>query len=86
MGVAERVKWAREIAQMSQRGLAKAAGLSEAVVRHVEAGTTKTIEATTAIELARVLRCSVGWLLAGEGDPPSEESLIALREPAEGAA
>jgi transcriptional regulator with XRE-family HTH domain len=78
--ITDRLKWARETAGLSQRRLAKVADLSEAVVRHLEGGTTETIETKTALKLSGALGCSVGWLLAGEGDAPTEESLIALRQ------
>lgn len=73
---------------MSQRKLAEAAGLkSEGPVRHLESGVTKTVESKTAVALSAVLGCSVGWLLTGEGEAPSEEHLRSLRpvpEPATG--
>lgn len=86
MGIAKRLQWAREAAGMSQRRLAKLADLGDATVRHLETEHTSNIELRTAQKIAGVLGCSVAWLMLGEGDPPSEESLAALREPTEGAA
>lgn len=79
--IADRLKWARGITGLSQKRLATAAGLqSDGPVRHLESGLTKTVESGTAVALSSALGCSVGWLLTGEGEPPSEETLRALSE------
>lgn len=86
MSIAKRLQWARETAGMSQRRLAKLAELGDATVRHLETGVASNIELRTAQKIAGALGCSVAWLMLGDGEPPSEESLIALRESSEGAA
>lgn len=67
--VASRVKYARELAGLSQRQLSVAAGLSHSTVRavEVEANDSRlgTVEA-----IARALGVSRDWLLTGLGDPP----------------
>ena len=79
MGIAERLKWARDATGLSQRDLAELAGdMSEGVIRHLEAGITKTIEVPNAVKLCMALGCAMGWLLAGEGEAPDSEALKAI--------
>lgn len=84
MGIAERLQWAREMAGMSQRRLAKLADLGDATVRHIESSAPESIDVTTARKIGAVLGCSPAWLLTGEGEAPTEEALRALQssEPA----
>jgi transcriptional regulator with XRE-family HTH domain len=82
MSIAERLHWARELAGFSQRGLAKAADLGDATVRHIESETSESMGLRTAQKIAAVLGCSPGWLLTGEGEAPSEAHLMSLRPPA----
>lgn len=56
--------------------LSKLAGLSPAHIGMVLRGDIKAISKDTAKALARVTGCSVGWLLAGEGDAPREEDVV----------
>lgn len=86
MDAAHRVRWAREMAGMSQRRLAKLAGLGDATVRHLESGLSRDMETSTARLIAGVLGGSPAWYLTGEGEAPTEESLLALRATVEGAA
>lgn len=50
----------------------------------IETGRRKNIERETARALARVLGCTVGWLLEGEGAEPSAEEVKAAVERARG--
>lgn len=76
--LAERVKWARETARLSQRELARRAGLgSERHVGLIEAGERPNVELKTLQGVAGVLGVTIGWLANGEGDPPTEESIRA---------
>ncbi len=88
MSIADRLRWVREISGLSRRGLAALCPeLSEGSIRHVESGLSETLTTESAQKVAAAIGCSVGWLLVGEGNPPSEESLRALRpEPGVGAA
>lgn len=77
----ERLKWARKTAQLSQRGLASLAKLkSDAHIRHIESGLIKSVETHTVQAIARVLGCSLDWLLNGEGDEPTEAAILAAVE------
>lgn len=80
MQIAERLKWARETAGISQRRLAKLAELGDATIRHIEGNDPESIDVTTARKIGAVLGCSPAWLLTGEGDAPTEASLVALGE------
>ncbi len=71
---------------MSQRRLAKLADVGDATVRHIEAQSSDNVETKTGRALATALGCSVAWLLTGEGEAPTEESLRALAETEAGAA
>lgn len=48
----------------------------------IEQGGADNPKAATVIALAEALGCTVGWLLAGEGAPPSAESVRAAVEKA----
>lgn len=52
---------------MSQRGLAKAAGLTPSHVGLIESGRSQSPEATTVSKLAKALRVPYAWLSDGEG-------------------
>lgn len=77
MGIGERLRWARESAGISQRKLARLAGLkSEMHVRIIEGGdAAKGIESTTAIALATALGVSLDWLLTGGEPQPSADAI-----------
>ena len=46
----------------------------------IERGQRPHIEAATAVAICRVLGCSVEWLVLGEGDAPSPDSVRAAVE------
>lgn len=70
--VASRVRYARELAGLSQRQLSVAAGLSHSTVNRVEAEADDsrlgTLEA-----IARALGVSRDWILTGLGEPPKRK-------------
>lgn len=70
--VASRVRYARELAGLSQRQLSVAAGLSHSTVNCVEAGTADT-RLGTVEAIARALGVSRDWLLTGLGEPPKRK-------------
>lgn len=43
-------------------------------------GTIRKSEASTLIAYARVFGCTVGWLVAGEGAPPTDDEIRAAVE------
>jgi transcriptional regulator with XRE-family HTH domain len=55
----QRLRRLREERGLSQRALARAAGLASATVRHLEAGLRRTISVDTARALARALGVSL---------------------------
>lgn len=79
-----RLRELREIAGLSCRGLDSVAGLHPnhvAALEHVD-----SCHVTTARKLADALGCTVGWLVAGEGEAPSAEVIRAAVEKARAAA
>lgn len=64
--ISERVRRARIKAGLTQRGLARLAGLSASAVAVIERR-TGSVSATTAFALARVLGVSPEWLVTGSG-------------------
>lgn len=68
--VAERVRYARELASLSQRQLSKAAGLSHSTIYFIETENRKGLRLTTVQAIARTLDVSPEWLLLGTGSPP----------------
>lgn len=79
----QRLRDLRETAGLSCRGLDSAAGLHFNHVAALER--LDNCQATTARKLAEALGCSVGWLLAGEGEAPSAEDVRAAVERARAA-
>jgi len=74
--LASRVHELREAAKISQRELARLAGLkSERHVGLIENGERPNLEMKTFQGLARVLGATVGWLSAGEGERPSDDEV-----------
>lgn len=80
----QRLRDLRETAGLSCRGLDSAAGLHFNHVAALER--LDNCQATTARKLAEALGCSVGWLLAGEGEAPSADDVRAAVERARDAA
>lgn len=68
--IGERLRWAREQAELSSRELARLACLSAAHVSLIET-TDRGVNVRTLIPLARVLGVSLDWLATGEGDVPT---------------
>lgn len=56
---------------MSARKVADLAGLAASHVSLIEDKTVVIPRGSTVLLLARVLGCTAGWLLNGEGRPPS---------------
>lgn len=67
--MSERLKWARERAGMTQQGLAKAAGISQAAVSGWELGTRLTGRKLPTV--ASLLGVNLLWLTEGMGEPTS---------------
>jgi len=70
MSLGQRLKQAREKAQISQRGLAKRSGLSQQLISKLENG---LVESTTEVfRLAEALGVDPRWLATGKGSQRSE--------------
>ena len=84
--LAERLKWARNQARISQRALARAAQLkSERHVGQFESGERDNPELKTLQALADALGLSIGWLANGDGEMPEAQAvqaaaILALKE------
>lgn len=74
--LSDRLKHRLEVLDKSPIAASEEAGLGRDYVRDVIRGKKESISATAAPKLARVLQCSVEWLLTGDGeenfDPPAE--------------
>lgn len=73
--VAARLSWARGVAGLSAQGLSRKAGLNKTHVAYIENRTRQAIDLGTARALAGVLGVSWVWLLAGEGERPTEAQI-----------
>lgn len=62
-----RVKFVRERAGLSQRGLSDRAGLATAHVGLIESGHVKTPDVKTITAIAKALQIEAAWLLFGSG-------------------
>lgn len=82
--IGDRLRQERQRANLSARELDGLAGLGAGHVSMIEGGRRTNITADTAFALSRVLGCSVGFLLAGEGDAPDAESVRAAVDRARG--
>lgn len=65
-----RLKHAREARKRGSAELSIAIGASHGLVSEVERGRSKSLQAETAIVLARALDVPVEWLVLGEGPDP----------------
>lgn len=74
--LAERVREARVKSGISQRELARLAKLSEGYPGHIESGKVEAIGSDIAERLARVLGCSLDWLITGGGRGPSKRQVL----------
>jgi transcriptional regulator with XRE-family HTH domain len=74
----QRLEWARKVAKLSQRGLARRAGLgSQRHVGLIESGERDNPELKTLQKVADTLGVSIGWLANGEGERPTAETIRA---------
>lgn len=67
---------------MSFRGADELAGRTPGHCQAIVRGTIRSAEAPTLIAYAKALGCTVGWLVAGEGDRPTDEEIRAAVEAA----
>lgn len=68
---------------LSARELSRLSGLpSKGHVAMIEAGTYATMSVATAIAIARVLGCSLDWLILGSGKQPSVGQVRVARDKA----
>lgn len=65
---------------MSCSQLDRLAGLHRGHVWQIEQGEGANPKAATVVALATALGCTVGWLLAGEGAPPTADDVRAAVE------
>lgn len=77
--IADRVRWARQVAGVSQRELSELAGLSPWALAPIEKGKRSRcgVRLDTARKLAATLDCTLVWLLDGAGKPPSQRRIKA---------
>lgn len=73
----ERLRRARETAELSQRELSRLAGLSEGTVWFIECRPDKETAQSFVVALADVLGVSLDWLVRGLGDEPTAEQIRA---------
>lgn len=71
--MAERIKLARERAELSQVALAKLIGVSRSAVYQWEHGITKQLTAENIVELQRATGVSASWIITGRGAMESIE-------------
>jgi len=75
MTLAERIRSRLQSLSLTQASVARDAGLQPDYVRDILRGSKKTISAENAAALARVLQCSISWLLTGEHEHMSSEEV-----------
>ena len=83
--IANRLRWAREQTGLSARALSVLVEASPALVGLIERGDVESPRLETLSALADALGTTVGWLLAGEGEPPTPEAILAAVERARAA-
>lgn len=66
----------REIAGIPAIEAGPLAGLSPSYVGQIERGENPRPGLDSLVRLARVFGCTVGWLGAGEGEPPGREAVL----------
>lgn len=76
----DRLRWARETAGLSKRGLSDIAGLDPSHVRFIEAGERPNPSVDTLGALAEKLGTTVDWLAFGRGEAPTEAAVRAAVE------
>ena len=65
---------------MSFRGADELAGRTPGHCQAIIRGTIRSAEAPTLVAYAKALGCTVGWLIAGEGEAPSDDEIGAAVE------
>lgn len=80
MTVAEKIKLARERADMTQTELANAVGTTKQNIYKYEKGVITNIPLTRVGKIADALGVSVGWLLGWEKEKPAEAGKESLSE------
>jgi transcriptional regulator with XRE-family HTH domain len=74
--LSERVSWARKVSGLSSvRAFAIACGIQPGQVLLIESGERPTPSSETCLRIADAIGCTLDWLIAGRGDPPSEETV-----------
>ena len=84
-GLARRLKHALKLGQVSARAAASLAGISSGAPGQILRGKVRGPSVSTLDPLARVLGCSLDWLVRGEGQGPSSvtvRSAVALAKDA----
>lgn len=72
--------FARELADLTPRGLSVLAGLDPTHVRLIEGGDRPDPRSSTVLAIAQTLGVTVEWLLTGEGDAPTADHVRAVVE------
>ncbi len=80
MGVSERLRSFRKAGESPASVLSVRAGLSQDMVRQIEAGLIKSPSAEVLVRLADALGVPVDWLIAGRGPSPSAAAIAASRK------
>ncbi|WII95967.1 XRE family transcriptional regulator [Moraxella haemolytica] len=75
--LAQRLKYARELANLSQQEVAKRANISQPTYFKIENGST--LKPRNILEIAQALKVNAHWLATGEGEMASKPSLDELR-------
>lgn len=77
-----RVRKLRVLSGLSARELAGIAGVAHSLVSYLEEGTRVDPRSSTVTALAATCGVSLDWLVLGEGDEPTAESVHAAVEAA----
>lgn len=75
--LAQRLKSARQNTGLTQSGLAKAVGVSQAAIQKIETG--KASNSTKLIEIAKVLGVSPEWLSNGDGEQVNQKAEASVK-------
>jgi len=78
--VSERLSYLRGLGGISNRELDRISGLSRGHSWSIERGGRPSVELKTVQAIAAAMGSSVGWLASGEGEPPTEEVVLAAIE------
>ena len=72
--LAERISYARELAELTTAQVARRAGVQSKTLAHWESGKSEP-RANRILNLAGVLNVSPAWLLSGHGEAPEETAV-----------